>query len=66
MSDLNKIYGDAKRLRDEVALKVHLGAPDVQDQWAQLEQRWKEFEGKATLERRPRMCRGRLRFSAPN
>jgi len=51
MSDLNKIYGDAKRLRDELALKVHLGSRDVQDQWAQLEQRWKEFEGKAKLER---------------
>ena len=32
MSDLNKIYGDAKRLRDELALKVNLerSAKDVQ------------------------------------
>jgi hypothetical protein len=51
MPDLNKIYGNAKRLRDELAVKVHLGSRDLQDQWAQLEQHWKEFEGKAKLER---------------
>jgi hypothetical protein len=51
MPDLKTIYEDAKRVRDEIALKVHLGSRDVQDEWARLEQRWKEFEGKAQLER---------------
>jgi hypothetical protein len=51
MPDLTKIYEDAKRTRDEIALKVHLGSRDLQDEWARLEQRWKEFEDKAQLER---------------
>ncbi len=51
MADLKKMYEDAKRLRDEIALKVHLGSRDVQDEWARLEQRWKEFEVKAQLDR---------------
>lgn len=51
MTGLQKIYEDAKRTRDEIALKVHLGSRDVQDEWARLEQRWKEFEVKARLDR---------------
>jgi hypothetical protein len=51
MADLKKMYEDAKRLRDEIVLKVHLGSRDVQDEWARLEQRWKEFEVEAQLER---------------
>jgi hypothetical protein len=51
MPDLKKVYGDAKRLHDEIALKVHLGSRDVQDEWARLEQRWNEFEGKAQIGR---------------
>jgi len=51
MTELKQLYEDAKRTRDEIALKVHLGSRDVQDEWARLERRWKEFEGKAQLER---------------
>jgi hypothetical protein len=51
MADLKTLYDDAKRTRDEIALKVHLGSLDLQDEWGRLEQRWKEFENKAQLER---------------
>jgi hypothetical protein len=51
MADLKTIYEDAKRTRDEIALKVHLGSRELQDEWERLEQRWKEFEVKAQLER---------------
>ena len=51
MPDLKEIYQEAKRTRDEIVLKVHLGSRDVQDEWTQLEQRWNEFERKAQLER---------------
>ena len=51
MPDMKKIYEDTKRTRDELALKIHLGSRDVQDEWARLEQRWKDFAGKAQLER---------------
>jgi hypothetical protein len=51
MPNLTKIYEDAKRTRDEIALKIHLGSHDVQDEWKRLEQRWKDFEAKARLER---------------
>jgi hypothetical protein len=51
MPDLEQIYEDAKRTRDEIALKIHLGSRDLQDEWERLEKRWKEFERKAELDR---------------
>jgi hypothetical protein len=51
MPDLTKTYEDAKRTRDEIALKIHLGSRDLQDEWERLEKRWKEFEAKAQLDR---------------
>jgi hypothetical protein len=51
MPDLTKVYEDAKRTRDEIALKIHLGSRDLLDEWERLEKRWKEFEVKAQLER---------------
>jgi hypothetical protein len=51
MPDLAKVYEDAKRTRDELALQVHLGSRELQDEWRRLEQRWKAFENKAQLER---------------
>ncbi len=35
-------------------MKVHLGSRDLQDEWTRLEQRWREFESKAKLERSAR------------
>ncbi len=54
MPDLSKLHEDVKRAHDELALKVHLGTRDLQDEWTRLEQRWREFESKAKLERSAR------------
>jgi hypothetical protein len=51
MTDLNKISDDLKRLRDEIKLKIHLGSMEAQDEWAELEKRWKTFHDKAEFDR---------------
>ena len=51
MEDFNKLVDDLKRTRDEIRLKVHLGAKDLQDEWSSLEKRWHSFEKKADFER---------------
>ncbi len=37
---LDKIYGELKQLRDEIALKVHLGGMELREQWSELEGEW--------------------------
>ena len=51
MPDLKTVYEEAKRARDEITLKVHRRSRELPDEWERLEQRWKEFEVKAQLER---------------
>ncbi len=51
MSGIDKIVDGIKTCRDEIALKVHLGSKDLQDEWAGLEKKWRTFESKADLER---------------
>lgn len=51
MKDFNQLFGDLKRTRDEIKLKVHLGAKDLQDEWSDLDRRWHGFEKKADFER---------------
>ncbi len=51
MTDFQKLSDDLKRVRDEIALKIHLGSMEAQDEWADLEKRWKTFYEKAELDR---------------
>jgi hypothetical protein len=51
MADVQKLSDDLKRVRDEIMLKIHLGSKDAQDEWADLEKRWKAFREKAELNR---------------
>ena len=39
-----------KQTRDELALKIHLGSKDAQDEWAELEQKLDKFAREAKLE----------------
>lgn len=39
-----------KQTRDEIALKIHLGSKDAQDEWAELEQKLDKFARDAKLE----------------
>ncbi len=36
-------------MRDEVGLKIHLGAKDVQDEWHEIERKWKKFSDDADV-----------------
>lgn len=36
--------------RDEIKLKIHLGAKDLQDEWRNVEARWDSFAAKAKIE----------------
>jgi uncharacterized phage-like protein YoqJ len=51
MKDFNAFADDLKRAHDEIRLKIHLGAKDLQDEWSSLEKRWHSFEKKADFER---------------
>ncbi len=51
MADLDKFTQDLKRVRDELRLKIHLGSKEAQDEWADLEERWKAFREKAEFDR---------------
>ena len=50
MSKIQDTIDDLKRRRDELALQIHLGSKDAQDEWAELEQKWKKFQTDAELE----------------
>jgi len=51
MADVQKLSDDLKRMRDEIKLKIHLGSMEAQDEWADLEKRWKAFREKADINR---------------
>jgi hypothetical protein len=54
MPDFAGLVEDLKRTRDEIRLKIHLGSKDIQDEWSELEQRWRTFENRAELDRSAR------------
>lgn len=37
---LDTVYGELKQLRDEMALKVHLGGMELREPWNELEREW--------------------------
>ncbi len=39
-----------KQLRDELALKIHLGSMEAKAEWEELEKKWSDFEAKARLD----------------
>jgi len=51
MADVQKMTDELKRIRDELKLKIHLGSMEAQDEWSDLEKRWKTFREKAELNR---------------
>lgn len=39
-----KAYADEiAQLHDEIKLKIHLGAKEAQDEWHEIEKKWKKF-----------------------
>jgi hypothetical protein len=51
MVSVDKVIEGLKFTRDEIALKIHLGSRDLQDEWNDLEKPWRAFEAKADLDR---------------
>lgn len=47
--DMDKILGELKRMRDELALQIHLGTKEAQDEWSDLEEKWEKFSADAKL-----------------
>lgn len=45
--DLKIIVEELKVQRDVLALKVHLAAADIKDEWEELEKKWKNFDAKS-------------------
>ena len=41
---LDEIFSFIKQQRDELKLKMHLAEKDAQDEFAKLEEKWKEIE----------------------
>lgn len=54
MPDFAELVEQLKRTRDEIRLKIHLGSKDIQDEWSDLEQRWRTFESRAELDKSAR------------
>ncbi len=50
MSDCDDILNDLKQKRDEIALKIHLGSKELQDEWKELEGKWQDFSHRADLD----------------
>ncbi len=50
MIDTDKMVQELKTLRDEVALKIHLGSKDAQDQWDTLEKKYDDAVAKMKLD----------------
>lgn len=49
MDDIEKLVADLKQKRDEVKLKIHLGSKDLQDEFADLEEKWDKFAAEAKI-----------------
>ena len=54
MPDFAGLVEELKQTRDEIKLKIHLGSKDIQDEWSELEQRWRSFENRAELDKSAR------------
>ncbi len=54
MPDFAGLVEELKQTRDEIKLKIHLGSKDIQDEWSELEQRWRSFESRAELDKSAR------------
>lgn len=47
--DMDKLLAELKRIRDELALQIHLGSKEAQDEWSALEEKWEKFSADARL-----------------
>ncbi len=50
MTDIDKLVMELQQKRDELALQVHLGSREAQQEWSALEHKWEKFAADARLE----------------
>ena len=48
LDDLKKSMEDLKQERDVLNVKLHLAKADLRNEWAKLETKWDECQGKVT------------------
>lgn len=51
MTPMEQLVEDLKMVRDEAKLQIHLGSKEIQDEWSELEKRWRSFRREAELEK---------------
>ena len=49
MADIEKLVAELNQKRDELALQIHLGSKEAQDEWTELETKWEKFSSDARL-----------------
>jgi hypothetical protein len=49
MTEIEKLAGELKQKRDELAVQIELGSMDAKQQWETLEQQFNEFSAKAEI-----------------
>ncbi|MDH3692035.1 MAG: hypothetical protein OEU36_21560 [Gammaproteobacteria bacterium] len=50
MTNFGDILDELKQKRDELALQIHLGSMEAQQEWKELEEKWDDFSSKAHLD----------------
>jgi hypothetical protein len=48
--NVKNYIADLSRQRDELKLKIHLAAKDMQDEWRDAEKKWEKFSHDAKLQ----------------
>ena len=49
MNEIEKLAGELKQKRDELAVQIELGSMEAKQQWEALEQQFNEFSAKAEI-----------------
>lgn len=50
MPDDKRLKQELQKLRDELALKIHLASMETKEEWEKLEAKWQSFSANAALD----------------
>jgi hypothetical protein len=50
MPDDKRLKQELQKLRDELALKIHLASMETKEEWEKLEAKWQSFSTNAALD----------------
>ncbi|MCP4626265.1 MAG: hypothetical protein GY850_22560 [bacterium] len=43
-NNFESLFNTVKRMRDELALKIHLGKAEAKEEWEELEKKWEDLQ----------------------